>query len=171
MTHAKLEAVCLTFCLDYQDAQDALQDCYIAVWRNAAGYDAARASPITWLVSIARNKAIDRLRKRKREVPLGVSGTEKDYHDTAPNPEELMSLNQRRAIADAGVASLADAQRALVRAIYVDGLTYTQLAAHTGLPLATVKSSVRRAVIGLRAQLDRQSTHFLVAGDGVAPHL
>ena len=159
MTHAKLEAVCLTVCLDYQDAQDALQDCYVAVWRKAAQFDPTRASPITWLVGIARNKAIDRLRKRKREFPLGVSDAEKDYPDTAPNPEELMLAKQRRAIADAGVASLADAQRALVRAIYVEGLTFTQLAAQSGLPLANVKSSVRRAVAGLSAQLKDRADH------------
>ena len=68
MTHAKLEAVCLTVCFDYQDAQDALQECYIAVWRNADWFDATRASPITWLVRIARNKAIDRMRMRMRRV-------------------------------------------------------------------------------------------------------
>ena len=153
MTHAKLEAVCLTVCLDYQDAQEALQDCYIAVWRNAARFDATRASPITWLVRIARNKAIDRLRKRKTEPPHSVSDAELDVPDTAPNPEEAMLSGQRQAIADAGIASLAHAQRALVRAIYVEGLTYTQLSARSGLPIATVKSSVRRAVTGLRALL------------------
>jgi DNA-directed RNA polymerase specialized sigma24 family protein len=79
------------------------------VWRKAAQFDPTRASPITWLVSIARNEAIDRLRKRKREFPLGVSSAEKDYPDTAPNPQKSMFLNQRRAIAEAGVASLADA--------------------------------------------------------------
>jgi len=62
MTHGILEAVYLTARLTYQDARAALQGCYLAVRRNAARFDPTRASPITWLVRIARNKAIDRLR-------------------------------------------------------------------------------------------------------------
>ena len=130
------------------------------MWRNAARFDAARASPITWLVSIARNKVIDRLRKRKTELLFGQSDAEKDYPDTALNPGESMLSNQRRAIADAGVASLAHAHRALVCAIYVEGLTYTQLAAQSGLPLATVKSRVQRAIAGLSAQLKDRANHL-----------
>ncbi len=154
MTHVKLQAVCLTVCFNYQDAQDALQDCYIAVWRTAAQYDATRASPITWLARIARNKAIDRLRKRKIETPPGMSVIEDDIADTALDPEESAIANQRRALANASVDGLKVAQAALIRAIYVEGLTYAQLSARCGLPVPTLKTKVLRLILGMRAQLE-----------------
>ena len=80
-------------------------------------------------------------------------GNEDDYPDTALNPEESAAANQQRALVDAGIKALTVVQTALVRAIYMEGLTYPQLAAQSGLPLATVKSKVRRAILELRAQM------------------
>jgi RNA polymerase sigma-70 factor, ECF subfamily len=154
MTHNKIQGVCLTVCLDYQDAQDAVQDCYLAVWRSAAQFDATRASPITWLVRIARNKAIDRLRKRHRDMARDMSAIDDLHAESALDPEQALAADQRRELAAASVATLDGMQAALVRAIFVEGLTYTQLAARSGAPLATVKSRVRRAILGLRAQLE-----------------
>jgi RNA polymerase sigma-70 factor (ECF subfamily) len=65
-TSAKLFAVCLRILPDRDEAEDALQEAYLTVWRNAGRFDAARASPITWLVTLTRNRALDRLRGRKR---------------------------------------------------------------------------------------------------------
>jgi RNA polymerase sigma-70 factor, ECF subfamily len=163
MTYAKLKAVCLTVCFDYQDAEEALQDCYLAVWRNAAQFDASRASPITWLARIARNKAIDRMRTRalirKHAGEFGlVEGTrENDYPDTAPDPEELLAVNQRRDFASSIIENLQCEHAALVRAIYLEGLTFSQLAGRSGLPLANVKTRVRRAILTLRAQLENRN--------------
>ena len=62
MTSAKLFGVCLRILNDRSEAEDVLQEVYITVWRKAGGFDASRSSPITWLVAIARNRAIDRPR-------------------------------------------------------------------------------------------------------------
>ena len=84
---------------------------------------------------------------------------EDDYPDAALDPEESLNANQRRALVIANVDSLDLAQAALVLAIYREGLTYSQLAARAGFPVTTVKSKVRRALSGVRAQLeDRTQT-------------
>src|SRR4051812_39696296 len=66
LTSAKLFGICLRILGDTQEAEDALQDVYVSVWRRAASFDASRASPITWLATLARNRAIDRLRSSRR---------------------------------------------------------------------------------------------------------
>ena len=63
-TSAKLFGVCLRILKDRSEAEDVLQDVYVTVWRKAASFDPGRASPITWMVAIARNRSIDRLRSR-----------------------------------------------------------------------------------------------------------
>lgn len=145
--------------LDYHDARAALQGCYLAVWQNGAWFDPTRASPITWLVRIARNKAIDRLRKRRFKTLTGMFSNEEDYPDAALDPEESLNADQRRALVNASVDALDLAQAALVLAIYRERLTYSQLAARAGLPVTTVKIKVRRALLGMRTQLeDRTQT-------------
>src|ERR1700676_4555950 len=80
-TCAKLFGVCLRILNDRSEAEDVLQDVYVTVWRKAATFDPGRASPITWMVAIARNRAIDRLRATavsRRMEPIGVSDVVSD---------------------------------------------------------------------------------------------
>ncbi len=84
---------------------------------------------------------------------------EEDYPDAALDPEESLNADQRRALVNASVDALDLAQAALVLAIYRERLTYSQLAARAGLPVTTVKIKVRRALLGMRTQLeDRTQT-------------
>src|SRR5258708_31990228 len=89
-TSAKLFGVCLRILNDRSEAEDVLQEVYLTVWRKAASFDPARASPITWLVAIARNRSIDRLRAgagRRRMDPIEAAG---DVRDPAPVAAELL---------------------------------------------------------------------------------
>ena len=95
------------------------------MWQNGARFDPTRASPITWRVRVARNKTIDRLRKRRIETPTGMFSNEDDYPDAALDPEEPLNADQRRALINAGVDALDLAQAALVLAIYREGLSYS----------------------------------------------
>src|SRR3954470_23591081 len=96
-TSAKLFGVCLRILNDRGEAEDVLQDVYVTVWRKAGSFDPARASPITWLVAIARNRAIDRLRAsaaRRRTDPIESA---EDVRDPAPAAVEVLELAQEHA--------------------------------------------------------------------------
>src|SRR5436190_20794838 len=89
-TSAKLFGVCLRILNDRSEAEDVLQDVYVTVWRKAGSFDPARASPITWLVAIARNRAIDRLRSSaisRRSEPIESA---EDVRDDAPAALDLV---------------------------------------------------------------------------------
>ena len=94
-TSAKLFGVCLRILSDRSEAEDVLQDVYVTVWRKAASFDPAKASPITWLVAIARNRAIDRLRATavsRRMEPIEAADT---VSDPAPAAVERVELAQQ----------------------------------------------------------------------------
>jgi RNA polymerase sigma-70 factor, ECF subfamily len=93
-TSAKLFGVCLRILNDKSEAEDVLQDVYVTVWRKAAGFDPGRASPITWLVAIARNRAIDRLRSSavtRRMEPIEAADAVSDPARRPPNSSSWRS--------------------------------------------------------------------------------
>src|SRR5437763_12242213 len=94
-TSAKLFGVCLRILNDKSEAEDVLQDVYLTVWRKAASFDPTRASPITWLVAIARNRSIDRLRAvagSRRMEPIETAG---EVRDPAPAAVALVQAAQQ----------------------------------------------------------------------------
>ena len=104
-TSAKLFGVCLRLLADRNDAEDVLQDVYAAIWRKAAQYDAAIASPISWLAMIAHNKAIDRLRSdgaARNAVPIELA---EDISDTGPGAVALAEHAQAMCAASTSACS------------------------------------------------------------------
>lgn len=153
-TSAKLFGVCLRIFGDRSDAEDALQDAYVTIWNKAATYDPVRASPITWLVTVARNRAIDRLRAAGKGG-LALLDEAMDVVDPAPGAEQLLQ-EKGEAHALSGCIGELDARDArFVSAAFLGGATYAELAEQEGAPLGTVKSRIRRALIRLRECLDR----------------
>ncbi len=153
-TSAKLFAVCLRILRDRGEAEDVLQDVYLTVWRRAASFEPQRASPITWLVTIARNRAIDRLRSgaiRSRSAPIEAAD---EIRDTAPDAVELMeTAEQRRQLEDC-LGQLEQRQSNAIRSAFLDGTTYEELAERAGVPLSTMKSTIRRSLMKLRNCLE-----------------
>jgi DNA-directed RNA polymerase specialized sigma24 family protein len=94
-TSAKLYGVCLRIFPEPEDAQDVLQDAYINVWQRAGSFDPARASPITWLVTLTRNRAIDRLRQRGKRIMTPVEDAH-DIADERPDAEACLHSVFRR---------------------------------------------------------------------------
>jgi RNA polymerase sigma factor (sigma-70 family) len=153
-TSAKLFGVCIRILADRQEAEDVLQEVYITVWHKAAAFDAARASPITWLVAIARNRAIDRLRSgriRRGAEPIEAAN---DVGDPSPGAAALFEAAQDHARLAACLEELEERQKAAIREAFLDGLTYEELAARMGVPLGTMKSWIRRGLLKLRACLE-----------------
>ena len=150
---SKLFAVCLRILQDRGEAEDALQDAYLKIWRYAERYAAARAQPLTWMIALARSVCIDRLRARKS--PAATLQAAESVADTTLRPDErALAKSQAKALLDC-INGLGDAQARLVRIAYFGGATYAALAERDGVPLGTVKSRMRKALSELRACLGR----------------
>lgn len=145
---AKLFAVCLRILQDRQEAEDALQDGYVKIWRYSERYQASKARPMTWMAAIVRNVAIDRLRARKS--PAVTLKAAEAVADTTLKPDErILARSAARRILEC-LEGLGEAQSRLVRMAYFGGLTYSALAERDGLPLGTIKSRMRRALAQLK---------------------
>ncbi|MCX7644989.1 MAG: sigma-70 family RNA polymerase sigma factor [Rhodobacteraceae bacterium] len=150
-TSAKLNGLLIRILKDEAEAEDVLQDVYVKIWHNAGRYAANGLSPMTWLITLARNAAIDRLRARPR--PPGEPPA--DTADPAPGPEAAaIAAGEARRIA-ACLGELAPERAAAVRGAYLDGLSYEALARRHGVPLNTMRTWLRRSLIRLRECLSR----------------
>ncbi|MEO8836850.1 MAG: sigma-70 family RNA polymerase sigma factor [Caldimonas sp.] len=164
-TSSHLFAVVLRINRDRAQAEDILQEVYVNVWRAASSFDAAQSQPLTWLTSIARNRAIDSLRRVQTQPQLRTSGAfadgrtneEDDVYDTvaddAPSPLELLSrASEARALAVC-IEQLSALQRQSVALAFYQGLSHAEVATQLRQPLGTVKSWVRRALMTLKTCL------------------
>ncbi|QDY70552.1 sigma-70 family RNA polymerase sigma factor [Qingshengfaniella alkalisoli] len=152
-TSGKLFAVCLRILKNRSSAEDALQDVYMRVWHKADRYAVTGHSPMTWLITVARNLAIDRLRATKaKHVDLDSAG---ELVETRPDPEatSIAASEQRRI--SACFDELPSDRAAAVRAAYLDGATYQTLAARFDVPLNTMRTWLRRSLISLKECLSR----------------
>jgi RNA polymerase sigma-70 factor (ECF subfamily) len=155
MTAAKLFGVCLRILSDRSEAEDALQEIYLNVWRKAGAFDANRASPITWLVAMARNQAIDRARARgpsRRREPIEAA---ERVADPTPLASDLLAEEEERDRLSGCLEELEARTSAAIRSAFMDGLTYEALATREGVPLGTMKSWIRRGLAKLRDCLER----------------
>jgi RNA polymerase sigma-70 factor (ECF subfamily) len=154
-TSAKLFGICLRILGDRGEAEDVLQEVYLTVWNKAALFDASRASPITWLVAIARNRAIDRLRAGgivRKADPIEAAA---EISDPAPSAAAEVESAQERRRLEHCLGELEPQHSAAIRTAFLDGVTYEELAAQMDVPLGTMKSWIRRGLLRLRACLER----------------
>ena len=165
-TSGHLFAVVLRIQRDRAQAEDLLQEIYVSVWKAAAGFDAARSQPLTWLTHIARNRAIDSLRRAQTQ-PRTESLSRADDDDRPdptqalasddPGPLDLLSRAGDKRELTQCLERLTPPQRQSVALAFFDGLSHAEVAEHLREPLGTVKSWVRRALSTLKSCLDRAS--------------
>jgi RNA polymerase sigma factor (sigma-70 family) len=165
-TSGHLFAVVLRIQRDRALAEDLLQDIYVSIWKAAAGFDAAQSQPLTWLTSIARNRAIDSLRRAQAQ-PQTVSTTRPDAAeasaDASPGPLELLHRASEARQLSACMEGLTPQQRQSVALAFFDGLSHAEVAEHLCQPLGTVKSWVRRALMTLKTCLERAAVRDAAA--------
>lgn len=149
-TSAKLHAVCISVLKDRPEAEETLQEVYIKIWQSAGRYASNGLSPMTWLITIARNRAIDRLRARKARPATAPAEAASDVASAEPGPEAATIRAQERRLLDECLAQLADQQAGAVRAVYLEGATYADLAEREGMPINTVRSWLRRSLLRLK---------------------
>lgn len=138
-------------------AEEVLQEAFMNVWHNAGGFNAAVASPMTWLINIVRNKAIDTLRSGKTErsstVELDDEATQ-IAGDEAQQPQRLLEDSLVRLKIDGCMAVLSAQQRQALALAYYRGMVHTEIAESIGAPLGTVKAWVRRGLDRLKGCLE-----------------
>jgi RNA polymerase sigma-70 factor (ECF subfamily) len=150
---------------DNAAAEDVVQDAFLAIWRNAKGFDAGRGNLRAWLLAIVRNRAIDHVRRASKSrtstspptlvdppPPLraraGVGGPEQ-----VPDAWETVSLELERKQVREALASLPQPQRESLELAYFEGLSQSEIADRTKLPLGTVKSRMRLGLEKIRSFL------------------
>lgn len=154
LTSAKLFGICLRICGERQAAEDVLHEVYLTIWKRAGAYEPGRASPITWLATIARNRAIDwrRARQVRRSAPLEDLPPIPDPAPLAPDMLLADEVSHRLQLC---LDELDTNQNDAIRTAFFDGVTYAELAERRAVPLGTMKSWVRRGLRRLRECLDR----------------
>jgi RNA polymerase sigma factor (sigma-70 family) len=153
-TGAKLFGVCLRILGDEAEAEDAVQEVFVSVWHRAGSFDPSRASPMSWLATIARNKAIDRLRSGRRLRDGASLDAVAELADDTPSPEDRATFSDEAQRLYRCLDGLDDKQKAAIRSAFFEGLSYPELAARGSFPLGTVKSWIRRGLKQLKACLD-----------------
>jgi RNA polymerase sigma-70 factor (ECF subfamily) len=135
-------------------AEEVTLDVYTQVWRQARAYDSSRGTPLAWLLTIARTRAIDRLRsgkqERQRSEPLDSADT---VRASSGDPEERSLLSEQQRFVRDALAGLSPDQREVIELAYYQGLSQTEIAGALGQPLGTVKTRTRLGLMKLRETL------------------
>jgi RNA polymerase sigma-70 factor (ECF subfamily) len=160
LTSGRLYGVAIRFMRKPELANEVLQDAYINVWQNAGGYAATLSTPMTWLISVVRNKSVDRLRKYRLESENAVAlddVPEFAHEEAALHPDslELFSAAMERLELNRCLSLLDAPQRQSLALAFYDGMSHSELAEHLQVPLGTAKAWVRRGLQRLKACLDK----------------
>lgn len=148
-TRAKLYGVVLRILRRHDLADEVLQETYLKIWGSAGSFDPTRASPITWMVTIARNRAIDLVRKRS-EASLEEEPEAMDVAAELPNPLAARELSEDMARLMTCIGALDADRKQMVLLAYYNGLSREQLAAKFEKPVNTIKTWLRRSLIEIR---------------------
>lgn len=138
---------------DASEAEDVVHDVFVSIWEKAGEFDPSRGSPAAWAVTLARNRAIDRARSRRRRGEILAESAPGDlgYHEPAGDDAPLAAdLAERSALVRSALSALPAEQRRAVELAFFSGLTHEQIAGRLASPLGTVKARIRRGLLALR---------------------
>ena len=152
-TSAKLFGVCLRVLNNRTDAEDVMQEAFVKIWHNANRYMSNGLSPMTWLITIARNASIDRLRKQR----IGNARLEEvqEVPDAKPGPEAMAVARSEGGRIKLCLDELEAEKSKAVQMAYLQGYSYAELADHFTVPLNTIRTWLRRSLLKLKECLNR----------------
>jgi RNA polymerase sigma-70 factor, ECF subfamily len=146
-----------------EEAAELLQDVYLEVWRKVSRYDVGRGTPVAWLVTLTKSRAIDRLRARASRSYQATNslevGTAAEVADSGPSPFETQADQELRIAVVAAVAGLPQAQQQAIELAYYEGLSHAEIASRLNQPLGTVKTRIKLGMSKLRDSLQRWGSH------------
>ena len=145
-------AVVMRLVRDRAEAEELVQETFLEAWRRAAQYQPERANVAAWLVTIAKSRAIDKLRSRTT-VDRTLDVERRDVSEPVKTADDVLDSARARSVVRARVAKLPVEQRTLLELAWDEGLSQSEIAAKTGLPLGTVKTRTRTALLTLHAEL------------------
>ena len=145
-----------------EDAEEVLQEVFVQVWRRAGEFKAERGSVYGWLVTLARSRAIDHTRgrgyTRHRETEADAERLAEELETTLPNQLDVCLAEERAGTVRRVVEGMPPDQRDVLRLAYFQGRTQREIARDLGLPLGTVKTRTRQALIRLQSALAQEGT-------------
>ena len=153
-TSAKLFGVVLRVLDNRHEAEEVLQDVYVRIWDKAGLYRVNGLSPMTWLITLSRNLAIDRRRARMRRATSG-SDTMDQMADPSPGPEAQAIARSTQSQVDRCLDALPEDRSDMLRRVYLHGESYAELAGRLGANLNTVRTWLRRSLMELRECLSQ----------------
>src|SRR5688572_5321950 len=150
--HARpVYALALRILQDPADAEDIVQEVFAQAWTQARRYDVTRGAVSAWLLTVARSRAIDRLRARRaRPDRAGIDLSPADIVDPVPRPDTQLLSSEQVRVVRAALAELPRLQRVALELAYYEGLTHSEIAEQLEQPLGTVKTRIRQALLKLR---------------------
>lgn len=162
LTSPRLAGVLTRILRDRSEVEDALQDVFIRIWQRATQFDATRGAPMAWLVTVARNVALDRVRARPEARGLARPETSQPQPDlidqlvaTGPGPEaNVLAQSEARRVVNC-FQELEQDRAEAVRGAYLQGLSYSDLAQRHDVPINTIRTWLRRSLLRLKECLDR----------------
>lgn len=139
------------------EAEDAVQEVFIRLWRTAGRYDPSRAALVTWVMLISRRHLVDRLRRARARVKAGpIEGAEPVAAPSSHEESPVLERSEKLAELLKRVDALPELQRTVVRRAYLGGQTLRQIADELGTPIGTVKSALSRALVRLRERVNEE---------------
>ena len=165
LTSAHLYSVAMRIVRRRELADEVVQDAFINVWQHAGSYAATLSTPMTWLISIVRNKSLDHLRGHKLETEALVVSDDGTLHEPAEavaesDPLELLTVAMETQHLARCLSHLSPAQRQSLALAYYHGLSHSEIASHLEVPLGTAKAWVRRAMERLRHSYETAPREF-----------
>lgn len=144
---------------DAAEAEDIVHDAFVTVWERAADFEAGRGAAFTWLVTLVRNRAIDRVRSRRRRSEILAASVPADlgYDRPTVSGDDRATAGDDARIVRAAINQLAPEQQRALELAFFGGMTQEEIADHLGEPLGTVKARIRRGLLKLRDSLAARS--------------
>ncbi|MGV6851585.1 MAG: RNA polymerase sigma factor [bacterium] len=140
---------------DDEESNDILCEVYISAWEKRASYNADKGSPLTWLLTMCRSRALDQLRKRQRLFKLSAAVEQLSNSDfTVEEPSENLEAERSIRQIQQELSCLPEKQSTVVRMNFFLGMSHSEIALATGLPVGTVKSYIRRSLLTLKQRLE-----------------